>query len=154
LPIINRQQPDMKQVENKSPVNSAKKAAKINITLSIVNALKTAVAKLGKGSDKLEDEIEKGSKKLAKKIIKELKFHDATPASGNKDNKIAKAPEKPAAEVKKDVQVPAKPKAAAQKKKETQPATVAKPVAVKSVAAKPIVAKPTAVKKEKTATKK
>jgi hypothetical protein len=134
----------MKQVENKSGATSAKKTAQISIKQSLIAALKKVAGKFGTGSDKLEQEIEKGSKKLAKKIVKEIKLHDAISASGNKDNKIAKAPEKPAAEIIKDVQVAVKPKAAAPKKKETPPAT----------AAKPAVVKPAAVKKEKAAAKK
>src|SRR5450631_3427023 len=103
----------MKQVENKSGANSAKKTAQISIKESLIAALKKVVGKFGTGSDKLEQEIEKGSKKLAKKIVKELKLHDAQAATGNKNNKITKAPETSAAEVIKDVQVAAKPKAAA-----------------------------------------
>jgi cytoskeletal protein RodZ len=92
-------------------IKSAKKIARKNIELSLIAHLKEITVKTGPVSKKLIKEIEKGAKKLAKSIAKELVLAKpltpetviktaaaATPAPAEKKPEVKKAPAaKPAA---------------------------------------------------------
>lgn len=100
----------MKKSELNSKVKAEIKKTAGEIESSIIAKLKAITGKLGKGTDKLEKAIEKGSKKLAKKIVKELTFDEPAVAvtaavQKNKIEPVAEAktekkatPPKPAAE--------------------------------------------------------
>lgn len=66
----------MKKSELNSTTKAEIKKIQKEIEISLISKLKTITGKLGEGTDKLEKEIEKGSKKLAKKVVKELKVAD------------------------------------------------------------------------------
>lgn len=64
----------MKKSKLKSLVKSARKTAKKDIRLSLVAGLKEIAGKYGNGSKKLEKDIKKGSKLLAKVLSKDIKI--------------------------------------------------------------------------------
>jgi hypothetical protein len=58
----------MKKNELKSLVKTARKSAKENINTTVLAQLKAAIEKLGLTSKKVNKEIEKSAKRLAKKL--------------------------------------------------------------------------------------
>jgi hypothetical protein len=64
----------MKQPKQKSPVKSARKAAKLDIQQRLLATVKAIAAKFGEDEIKLAKKFQKNSKKLAKKISQELKI--------------------------------------------------------------------------------
>ncbi|MFI5160569.1 MAG: hypothetical protein ACHQHN_04790 [Sphingobacteriales bacterium] len=109
----------MKDKDSKPLIKSARKTVRMAIQLRIVTELKLISKEFGQGSEELIHEIEKGAKKLAKKIAGELKIT---------------APVDKAAPKEKVVKTVAKPKPATDIKKAD--------AAVKKVAAKAVPAKP------------
>ena len=87
----------------KSELKPVKKNIKEDIKTGLIKELKTLTAKFGEASEKLEKSIAKGSKKLAKKVVKDIKIATApveAPAPKAKSAKPAeKATEAPAAKV-------------------------------------------------------
>lgn len=59
---------------NKNKLKSARKEAKGKIKADLIQGLKEITGKMGQESKKLSREIEKGSEKLAKRIVKEIKI--------------------------------------------------------------------------------
>jgi hypothetical protein len=68
----------MKKSKLKSLVKSARKTARKDIRLSLVAELKEIASKFGEGSKKLNKDIEKGSRQLAKKLSKDIKIDKST----------------------------------------------------------------------------
>jgi hypothetical protein len=68
----------MKKSKLKSLVKSARKTARKDIRLSLVADLKEIASKFGEGSKKLNKDIEKGSRQLAKKLSKDIKIDKST----------------------------------------------------------------------------
>lgn len=64
----------MKKNQLKALVKSARKTTKENIRLSVLTQLKDTTAKLGLTSKKINKEIEKSAKQLAKKLSAEVKI--------------------------------------------------------------------------------
>lgn len=114
----------MKETKNKS----VKKAVRDDIASGLIKELKTLTGKFGEASEKLIEEIEKGAKKLARKITKEVKIITA-PAAPKADKPVKKAaPAKTTAPTK----TAAPAKTVAPVKKATAPAK-AKPATKKKV---------------------
>lgn len=67
----------MKKESTKALVKSARKAAKKDIEVTLLNGLHEVTAKLSQSSKKLEKQIQKGAKQLAKKLAQELKIDKA-----------------------------------------------------------------------------
>jgi len=129
----------MKDKTLKPVVKSAKKTARAAIQLKIVSQLKVIAKEFGQDSEDLVHELEKGAKKLARKISEQLKI--TTPAeAAPKESKPVKAAAKPKAAPK--AETAAKPKPAVSEKKVATPAKAvngtAKKVTAKTVAAKPV----------------
>ena len=102
-----RQVKTMKKSELNSTAKAGIKKIQKEIEAALITKLKAVTGKLGEATDKLEKEILKGSKKLAKKVVKELKIDQpavAVPAIVQK-NKI-----EPVADTKPEKKaIPAKP---------------------------------------------
>lgn len=64
----------MKNNDLKLQVKSARKSAAGEIELTLNKTLKSVAAKLGQNSKRFYKELEKGSKRLAKKLAKELEI--------------------------------------------------------------------------------
>ena len=64
----------MKKSKLKLLVKEARKSAKKDIEHSVISHIKELTATLAPNTKKLEREITKGAKQLAKKLSKELKF--------------------------------------------------------------------------------
>lgn len=64
--------------EKQKVVKSARKTLRKGISISLTDKLKEIAASFGQGSAKLDKAIEKDSKKLAKKFLKEIKVDVAT----------------------------------------------------------------------------
>jgi hypothetical protein len=67
----------MKKKKLKSLVKSARKTVRNDIKRSLITELTGIAVKLGQDSKKLNKEIEKGSKELAKKLAKDIKIDKA-----------------------------------------------------------------------------
>ena len=130
----------MKDKTSKPIIKSAKKTARAAIQLRIVSELKVIAKEFGQNSEELLHEMEKGAKKLAKKISEQLKITLPDDKAAPKETKAVKTAAKP-----KPV---AKPTAAVSEKKVTPPVKAVNG-AVKKVTAKPTAAKP--AKKEEPA---
>ncbi len=74
----------MKKSKLKQLVKEARKSAKKDIELKLVSGLREVTATLAVSTKKLDKEIAKGAKQLAKKIGKELQF-DTTSFAENKE---------------------------------------------------------------------
>ncbi|HEY0177030.1 MAG TPA: hypothetical protein VGC08_11675 [Pedobacter sp.] len=79
----------MKKSKLRSLVKSARKTAKKDIKLNLISELKEIAGKFGQGSKKLERDIEKGSKQLAKKLSKDIKIDKSAIIEANKQAKAA-----------------------------------------------------------------
>jgi len=64
----------MKKNKLKSLVKAARKTAEKDIHLSLVTSLQEIAGKFGEGSKKLNKDIEKGARRLAKKIATDIKI--------------------------------------------------------------------------------
>ena len=67
----------MKKKKLKSLVESARKTVRNDIKRSLITELTSIAVKLGQDSKKLNKEIEKGSKELAKKLSKDIRIDKA-----------------------------------------------------------------------------
>ena len=65
----------MKKNKLKSLVKAARKTAEKDIHLSLVTSLQEIAGKFGEGSKKLNKDIEKGARRLAKKIATDIKIN-------------------------------------------------------------------------------
>ena len=75
----------------KDKPKSVKKTIREGIQSGLINELKNLTGKFGPASEKLGKEIIKGAEKLAKKIVKELKFEEeAKPVAVKETKTIAK----------------------------------------------------------------
>jgi len=83
----------MKKNELNTKLKAEIKKIKNDIESGLVIKLKELTAKLGAGTADLEKEIEKGSRKLAKKIAKELKLNQSAVAVTSPKIKAASAGE-------------------------------------------------------------
>ena len=123
----------MKDKTLKPVIKSGKKTARAAIHLRIVSELKVIAKEFGQDSEDMVREMEKGAKKLAKKISEHLKVTPQASGATPKENKVIKTAAKP-----KPV---AKPKQAVSEKKVTPPVkavnTPTKKVAAKTVTTKP-----------------
>lgn len=77
----------MKKNKQKS-IKSIRKTIRKDIKQCLIARLKEIAVDMGQGSEKLEKEIEKGSKRLAKTLVKELKI-DKSITSENTQQKDA-----------------------------------------------------------------
>jgi hypothetical protein len=126
----------MKQPKQKSPVKSARKTAKLDIQQRLIATVKAIAVKFGQDEGKLTKKFQKKSKRLAKKIVEELKI--AKPSAAKKPKEV----KAPSSAVK-----PAKAKAVgASVKKETEIKTAKKPAEKKAAEKKPQLAKPEVTK--------
>jgi len=118
----------MKDKTLKPAIKSAKKEARAAIQLRIVSQVKLIAKEFGQDSQDLIHDIEKGAKKLSKKISEKLTITLPDNKVAPKENKLA------------DTAV--KPKPAISEKKSTTPVraanTRAKKVTAKTAAAKPV----------------
>jgi hypothetical protein len=85
----------MKNNDLKTQVKSVRKSAASDIEESLTTALKKVAAKLGQNSKHFTKEIEKGSKRLAKKLSKEMEFAEPAKSEANTTNKNVNGVEKP-----------------------------------------------------------
>lgn len=74
----------MKKSKLKSLVKSARKTAEKDIRLSLITGLKEIAGTFGEGSKKINKDIEKSSKQLAKKLSKDIKINKAAIIEANK----------------------------------------------------------------------
>lgn len=84
----------------KSELKPKKKSIKDNIKSGLIKELKTLTGKFGETTDKLEKTISKGSKKLAKKVAKDIKIVEAPAQKSAPTVKAAKPAVKEARDVK------------------------------------------------------
>ena len=124
----------MKNNDQKPLVKSPRKAAAADIEQSLLATLKEAATKLGQTSKDFIKEIEKGSKKLAKKLSKQIEFEKPAKQEGEAAPKVEKV--KPASKAKLKVADEAAPVVKKAAKKSEAPAKTAvvkvKPVKVKA----------------------
>jgi hypothetical protein len=85
----------MKNSDLKAQVKSVRKSAASDIEESLTTALKKVAAKLGQNSKHFTKEIEKGSKRLAKKLSKEMEFAEQAVSEISTTNKNVNGAEKP-----------------------------------------------------------
>jgi hypothetical protein len=85
----------MKNNDLKAQVKSARKSAASDIEESLTTTLKKVAAKLGQNSKHFTREIEKGSKRLAKKLSKEMEFAEPAGSDASATNKNVNGVEKP-----------------------------------------------------------
>lgn len=79
----------MKKSKLKSLVKSARKTAEKDIRLSLITGLKEIAGVFGEGSKKINKDIEKSAKQLAKKLSKDIKINKTAIIEANK---LPKAP--------------------------------------------------------------
>ena len=72
--LIRHEYKVMKKNKLKSLVKAARKTAEKDIHLSLVTSLQDIAGKFGEGSKKLNKDIEKGARRLAKKIATDIKI--------------------------------------------------------------------------------
>jgi predicted transcriptional regulator len=89
----NQRRYHMKKSKLKQLIKEARKSAKKSIEQSIIAQLKEETIKLGHTSKKLEREIVKGSKQLAKKLAREFKIDAAAISQTTQVIKDVKVPE-------------------------------------------------------------
>jgi hypothetical protein len=146
----------MKDKTLKPVIKSAKKTARTAIQLRIISELKTIAKEFGQDSEDLLHEIEKGAKKLAKKISGQLKITTPADKAAPKETKAVKAAAKPKPAPK--VKAAVKPTPVVSEKKAAVPAKAvngeAKKVVAKAAPAKPVKKEAPAKTKAKGPTKK
>jgi hypothetical protein len=106
----------MKSEENKDQVKSARKAAAGVIEASLLTALKKTTAKLGQSNKQFQKAVEKGSKRLAKKLSKEIEFNVPLLSEGAVIDKPLAEAEKPVAVADEKATTPTAAEGAAKKK--------------------------------------